>query len=107
MFLGLEYATVIWETLSSSIVSFNVASTMDLTAFLGMSFLLYSMWMNSLLELPKVFSGGALAEGGVKQWGRRSWLSNLLLLSRIMRFSTVLFQPLAAWRLNNFITTSR
>ena len=43
MFWGLEYATVIWETLSSSIVSFSVASTMDLTAFLVMSFLLYSM----------------------------------------------------------------
>ena len=74
MFLGLEYATVIWETLSSSIVSFNVASTMDLTAFLGMSFLLCSMLMNSLLGLPRVFSGGQLKAGGVKQWSRRRWL---------------------------------
>ena len=29
MFLGLEYATVIWEMLGSSIVSFSVASTMS------------------------------------------------------------------------------
>ena len=90
MFWGLEYATVIWETLSSSIVSFSVASAMDLTVFLSMSFLLHSMWMNSLLGLPRVFSGGEMVAGGVKQWGRRSFLSNLLLLSRIMRFSTVL-----------------
>ena len=59
MFLGLEYATVIWETPSLSIVSFSVASTMDLTAFFGMSFLLYSMWMNSLLGLEDVFRRGA------------------------------------------------
>ena len=67
MLLGLEYATVMWETLSSSIMSFNVASKMDLTAFLGVSFLLYSMRMKSLLGLPRVFSGGDLAAGGVKQ----------------------------------------
>jgi len=35
MFLGLEHATVIWETPSSSIASFSVASTMDLTRFFG------------------------------------------------------------------------
>ena len=107
IFLGLEYATVIWEMPSSSIVSRSVASTIDLTAFLGMSFLLYSMWMNSLLRLLRMFYGGELVAGGVRQQGKRSFLSNLLLLSRIMRFSTVLFQPLAAWRLNNSITTSR
>ena len=107
MFLDLEYATVIWETPSSSILSFSVASTMDLTAFFGMLFLLYSMWMNSLLGLLRVFCRVELVAGGVKQWGGRICLSNLLLLSRIMRFSTLLFQPLAAWRLKSFITTSR
>ena len=100
MFWGLEYATVIWEMPISSIVSCNVASTMDLTTFLGMTFLLYSMWMNSLLGLLRTFCGEELVVCGVRQWGRRRFLSNLLLLSRIMCFSTVLFQSLAAWQLN-------
>ena len=65
MFFGLEDATVIWETPSSSIVSFGVASTADLTAFLGMSFWLYSIWMNSLLGLLRMFSGEELVTG----WG--------------------------------------
>ena len=64
MFWGLEHATVIWEIPSSSIVSCNVASTMDLTAFLGMSFLRYSMWMSSLLGLPRMFCGGELVAAG-------------------------------------------
>ena len=67
MFLGLEYATVIWETPSSSMVTFSVASTMDLSAFLGMPFLLYSIWMISLLELLRMSSGGELVAGGVNQ----------------------------------------
>ena len=69
MFWGLEYATVIRDTLSSSIVTFSVASMMDLTVFLGMSSLLYSMWVNSLLGLLRMFSGGELVADGVKQWG--------------------------------------
>ena len=67
IFFGLEYATVIWEMPSSSIVSCSVASTIDLTAFLGMSFLLYSMWMNSLLGLLEVFCGAGLVVYGVRQ----------------------------------------
>ena len=106
-FLCVEYATVIWEMPSSLMVSCNVASTIDLTVFLGMPFLLYSIWINSLLGLLRTFCGGELVACGVRQWGRRRFLSNLLLLSRIMCFSTVLFQSLAAWQLNNLSTTSR
>ena len=85
-FSGLEYATVIWEMPSSSMVSCSVASTMDLIAFLEMSFLLSSMWINGLLGLLRMFCGGELVARKVRQKGRRSFLSNLLFLSRIMRF---------------------
>ena len=67
--MGLEYATVIWEMPSSSIVSCSVVSTIDLTAFLGMSFLLYSMWINSLLGLLEAFCGGGAS--GVR--GEAAW----------------------------------
>ena len=77
----------------------------DLTAFLGMSFLLHSMWMKSMLGLDDT-SFGRLIDTA-ERLGWRDSLSNLLLLFKIMRLSTVLFQPLAAWQLNNFTTMSR
>ena len=42
---------VVWEMPSSAKMLGRVAFTIDLTAFLGMSFLLYSMGMKSLLGL--------------------------------------------------------
>ena len=64
MFLGLEYATLIWETSSSAFVSFSAASTMDLTDFFGMLFLPYFVWTNSRLGLLRMSSGGSWWRAG-------------------------------------------
>ena len=82
----------------------RVAFTIDLTAFLGMLFLLHSMWKKSLLGLDDAFSVRLANIAERLGWG--DFFSNLLLLSKIMCLSTVLFQPLVSWRLNNFTTIS-
>ena len=65
--MRLEYATIVWEMLSSSKVLEMVASPIDLTTFLGMPFLLHSLRMNSLLGLARASSGTKLVEGVVNR----------------------------------------
>ena len=76
----------------------RVPSTKDLIAFLGMTSLLYSMWINSLLGRLKRSSDSEFT-GSVAEWpGKRVFISvsDFMLASMIMYLSTVLFQPLAA-----------
>lgn len=86
----------------------KIASTTDLTACWGMSCLLYSIWRNRPWGRPRMCSGEEeRVAGGAKQRVGRTVLSRLLLRSGIVRCGTALCQPLAAWRWNSFITTSR
>ena len=66
---------------SSARVLKRVAFTIDLTAFyVGMSFLLHSMWMKSLLGLDGTSSGRLANRAERLDW--RDYFSNLLLLPK-------------------------